>query len=613
MENRFGFKDLLLLSVLVVLIVVVLLAMRQFDRQWDDVKALKESAATHTSELADIQRKLARLRLTAATSGPVVNDDEDGNVPAAFARIAAAKKLDGYTMGDWFVDSIGNTDKLTPLTSTDVYAADVQSKVLESLATRDPVTLKWIPLLAESFEQNPKDLTISFKIRRGIVFSDGKPMTADDVVFTFDWIMNPKIDAPRERAYYDKVESVKKVNDFEVVFKFKEPYFKWMELAGGMSILPKHFYSRFKPEEFNDKPGLLMGTGQYRLEDPANWSPGKPIQLLRNERYWGLAAGFDRIMYRNLDSSLAKIAAFKNGEIDGLFMLQTDEYQALLKDKEVADRSQHFDYTTPTAGYRYVAWNQKRDGKTTRFADKRVRQAMTLLSNRERMVTDLLDGLGQEITGPFPPSSDQHDPNLKPWPYDVDRAKQLLADAGFADRNGDKVIEGPDGTPFAFKLTYPSKIPSYQRMAGLLKDSYAKAGIQMELEPLDWSVFSQRLKTRDFDAISLGWGTSIEGDIFQMFHSSQIEGGADNTTSYVSPELDKIIEAARRTMEDDKRMALWHKAEAILHEDQPYTFLFTRNELAVVDKRIKNIQKLPLGLNGSEEWFVPASQWKWAK
>jgi peptide/nickel transport system substrate-binding protein len=266
-----------------------------------------------------------------------------------------------------------------------------------------------------------------------------------------------------------------------------------------------------------------------------------------------------------------------------------------------------------------VAWNQKQKGQATRFADKRVRQAMTLLTNRQRMVEEVMLGYGQVCTGPFSPLTKQADPNVKPWPYDPTRAKALLKEAGYEDRNGDGVIEGPNGTPFRFKLTYGSNNRLGERIALFLKDDFARAGIAMLPDPVDWPIMLRKLDERDFDAITLGWTGSPEGDIYQMFHSSQIADKGDDFMSYANAELDQVIDRARGTVDEQKRMPLWRQAHRIIHEDQPYTFLFDRLFLAFYDQRIKNIERSRIGLNYYGRyvmpipWYVPKDQQKWSK
>lgn len=611
MENRFGIKDLFLFLLISVLIILVVLAMVQYDRQWERVKVIQAKLDDQAETLHKIESKLSSgFALAPPTSGPTTAADS-GDDP--FARDRAAAAMPGYARGDWLVDSLaGNTAKLTPLLSLDLYASNIQSFVLESLATRDPETLGWKPLLARDWTISEDGLKIAFRMRTGVTFSDGHPLTAADVVFTYRWAMDEKINAPRARVYLQTIDKVEQTGPDEVTFVFKEPYFKAFELAASFQVMPEHFYGKFTPQQFNDSVGLLLGSGAYRLEDPTSWKPGTQVQLVRNERYWGFSPALERLAYREITNDTARLSAFRNGEIDEL-TTSPEQYRQLLAEPAVLERTQHFEYLSPVGGYRYIGWNEHRNGHATVFADKRVRQAMTMLIDRDRLIQETMLGYAVVATGPFSPLSKQCSPAVKPWPYDVDAAKRLLAEAGFADRKGDGVLTGPDGKPLEFKLTYKSGAAVYEKMVFYLKDAFAKAGVILDPDPLEWAVLIDRLRKKDFDAITLGWSASIEGDIFQMFHSTQTIAGGDNSISYGNPDLDQVIDKARHTVEEADRMHLWHRAHEILHEDQPYTFLLFPKSLIFLDKRFRNIHPVKLGLNPQDEWFVPREQQRWTK
>ncbi len=643
MENRFGIKDLILYTMVIVLMVMVWLSMAQRDRQWPKILELQQAVENQTRDLAAIRRQLNEGIVIGqgAATRPALDAKDD-----PFARLKAAQALPGFANGDWLIDNFGTkVPTLTPIVSSDVYGTIVQNRVLETLVYRDPYTLEDVPLLATSWqikdnsdawkayveplrEQGVSDevlfadpdlpvaLEIVFQLRHGVTFSDGVPMTADDVVWTFDWIMNPQVNAPRERAYYQKIKSVEKLGDYEVVFKFREPYFESFGLAGGISVMPRHFYEKYTPEQFNTSPGLLLGTGPYAMVNPTGWRPGDQIEVVRNERYWGEPATFDRLIWFQVEADAASMTMFKNGEVD-LFGATPEQYQLLKQDQEVMKRSQSFEYESPISGYSYIAWNQKRDGKATRFADKRVRQAMTMLTDRQRIIDELFLGYGKVADGPFTHLGKQAAPDVSPHPFNPDKARALLKEAGFEDRNGDGVIESPTGEPFIFKLSYPSSSDLYQRIVLFLKDTYARAGITLEPDPQDWPIIVERLNKRNYDAITLGWTGGIETDIYQMFHSDQTRDGGDNIMSYVNPELDRLIDAARSTVNEEARMPLWHQAHRILHEDQPYTFMMNRMSLVFLDQRIANVEESKLGLNYVSRqvmpvpWFVPKDQQKW--
>lgn len=637
MENRFGLKDLILSILLIALIASVWLAMKQFDRQWGVVRSINDKLDAQTRELAQLRRDVARVTTILNERPPVTIMSPPPTQPApapqasaqpadpaptpappqdrqdAFDRIRAARAQPGYAEGDWLVDAFsGGVAKVTPLLSGDVYASIVQDHVLDSLATRDPDTLEWKGVVARDWQISPDGLTITFQLRENVTFSDGQPLTADDIVFTFNFIMDPSIDAPRQRAYYKTIASVTRTGPHEVVFKYHEPYFEAFALAASFAILPRHFYSAHSPKDFNQSVGLLLGSGPYRMEDPSAWKPGSLLQLVRNDRYWSVPPAFDRLIYKEINNDVARLTAFRNGDND-LFPAQPEQYRLMLADQDLVSRTQHYEYLSPIGGYRFIAWNQQENGQPTRFADRRVRQAMTMLTDCQRLVQEVMLGYAVPATGPFNPKSKQSSPDVQPWPYDVDRAKRLLAEAGYQDRNGDGVLEATDGSPFQFKLTYPSGNANYEKMALFLKDSYARAGIILEPEPLEWSVFTDRLSNKNFLAITLGWTSGIETDIYQMFHSSQMIKGGDDFVSYKNGELDTLIEQARRTVDEDQRMPLWRRCHQVLHEDQPYTFLFFSKSLRFMDKRIRNIQQLGLGLNPDNEWWVPSPQQRWTR
>lgn len=605
MDNRFGFKDLVVCVLLVLLLASMWLAMRQYDRQWDDIRSISTRLTEQTRELSQIRR---RLEDGVRVGGPAAGTEHTPPTAAGgdpFEGVRLAQHAPDYATGDWLVEAFGvNPPKLTPLLSSDVYASILQSRVIETLGTMDPRTLEWKPMLAESWDVSEDGLTITVKLRRGVTFSDGDHFDADDVVFSYNWIMNPKVDAPRARAYYRRIAAVEKTGPYEVVFRYDEPYFQALDLAISMDILASHFYGKFSPEDFNRNPGLLMGTGPYRLKAPDTWRPGDPLILYRNERYWGEPGPFDRMVYKVIQNEAAELTAFRNGEVD-MYGAEPDQYESILEDKSLMAKVDNYTLEHVRIGYGYIAWNQKRGGKRTIFADPRVRKAMTMLADRQSICDRVYLGYASIATGPFHYLGEQADPSIKPLPYDPEAARSLLLQAGFTDANGDGVLEAPGGNLFKFKLTYPAAGETYKRVILLLKDSFARGGVVLEPDPADWPALIQKLDTRDFDAITLGWSGGVEVDPYQMFHSDQIEDNGDNFIGYRNADLDDALDRARGTVDKAARMPIWRKVHRLLHADQPYTFLYRRTGLFFIDKRIKNLQRTPVGFNYVSRWSMP--------
>ena len=621
MNNRFTFKDFILLVLLAGVIIVVLLSMKQRDRQYEVLLKINDKLDQQTTDISQLRRAIqSGVRVADSSAAPTTQSTAEGWTPGGdvFKYVKAMQQKPDYATGDWYVDAFPvKVPILTPYIVQDLYGMYVDARVCEWLVTYDAATLNFVGVLAESWKISDDGLIVTFKLRRGVTFSDGEPFTADDVVFSYNWVMNPKVAAPRARSTLDKVKGCEKKGDYEIAFYFKEPFFEAMPTVGTIDIIPKHFVSKFTEEQYNTNPGILIGTGPYRMaKGPANWKPGDLIELVRNERYWGEPGPWDKIIWHEVPNETATETMFKNKELD-IFAATPEQFHLLSQDKVLLKWARALEYVGPTSGYNYVAWNQVKNGKPSLFADKRVRQALTLLVDRQRFVDEIWYGHGEVGVGPFSPLSGQLDPNIKPLPFDPQRAIALLKEAGFEDRNGDGVIESPAGEPFKFSLVYSTGGPLGERIALFLKDSYAKAGIVLNPDPADWSILMKKLNERTFDAITLAWSTSVESDIYQMFHSSQIADQGDDFMSYKNQELDQVIEKARTTLDRDKRMALWHRAHQIIQEDQPYTFLVQRRNMGFMDNRIQNVDRSKLGLNYNNRyvlpipWYVPKGNQKW--
>ena len=624
MQKRFSSKDFILYTFLTLIVFLLLLAMYQVDRQWDTLTKLEKSFTSQSKDIGGLRTSLAGLDnkieqgvMVASTTGKTNSSNKDA-VPASFKRAYDATQKEDYSTGDWKINSFTATLKtLTPLVSNEGDTSSVHNYVLESLLMRNPDTLKYTGLLAKSWTISDDGLIITFQMHENIVFSDGKPMTAEDVVFTFDFMFNKGIKAPAQQAYFEPIESVKATDKYEVVFTFRRPYFEALGMAGGMEILPKHFYEKYLNdiEAFNTSKGLLLGSGPYKLPNPENWSSDQGgVELVRNSRYWGaVQPPYDKIVWRVIENASARLTTYRNGELDA-YSARPVEYKKLKDDKQIIDISHNFEYMPPTVGYSYLAWNQLRNGKKTIFADKRVRQAMTYLTDREKINKDIYLGYAEVAMSPFSPRSKQHDTSLSPRKPDLQKALALLKEAGYEDRNGDQVLENADGQDFEFELTYFQGNEDTGRTVLLLKDMYARAGIKLVPKPTDWPVMIEMLNKKTFDVITLGWTSGLETDIYQMFHSSQAKTDGNNFISYKSDALDKIIEEARVIVDEEKRMPVWRKAEAIFYEDQPYTFLKRSKSLVFINNRFQNLQMTGLGLNSSFmpiETYVPKQAQKY--
>ncbi len=568
MNQDRGIFAFFLFSFLLIVVVLQILAMVQSDRLYSRINQLDET-------LRDIvYERTSRIEI-----GSTITEQYPGDE------------------GDWLVFRLGaEPATLNPITSKDLYATWVTAgSVFESLLEYDLDTVQLKPLLADNYDVSNNGLEIEFHLRSDMFFSDGEPVTSDDVIFTYNTIMNPLVDAAPLASYYANIKEVLKLDDLTVKFIMKDPYFKSLSMIGGMPIIPKHIYEFRDPAEFNKRRDVLVGSGPYVFE---KWNVGREIVLTRNKNYWGHKPKINKIIFPIITNSLAAVQALRSHAIDYM-RPDPEQFADLSKDNEFDIKFRSLMYWNPGAGYRFIGWNQA----TPFFEDRRVRLAMTHIINREEFISHIVKGHGKLITGPFYVFGQQNDPNIKPWPYDPQKAKKLLDEAGWTDSDGDGVRD-KNGIPFRFKFMIVSKFPLHEQLAKLFKDEASRVGIDVIPDPYEWSVFDEKLNNREFESVTLGWSGAVQEDPYQIWHSSQIAGRGSNRVGFDNREADRIIEEARRTFDEAKRTQLYHRFHRILHDEQPYTFLMWRPSLRFLDRRFENVRIHKLGLD-EHEWYVP--------
>jgi peptide/nickel transport system substrate-binding protein len=631
MQNRFGIKDFVFLVVLLATLGSVWLSMVQKTRMELAQQGLSAKLADIEQQVAQVSRKLesggvvrGATAASTTTAATAVSTDQSWARPGVKVEHWAAPHcaidpttIPGFGMGGEFTELFeAQPAKLTPYISSDVYSTRVLDRVCESLSTFDPKTLRLVGALADGWQIDPDGLWIRAHINPRARFSDGTPVTSEDIRWTYmDFINNPLIEAERARSTQDNLKEVKVVDGLTVDFIFTEAFFTNILIALGNPILPKHYYAKFEPSQINQGTGITMGSGRFRLaklpsgpEDLSNqWTPGEDVVLVRNEQYWAEKPALERMRFKSIKDDLGRLVAYRNGE--GSMMLPTSpQFNKVLKEEPEFEKSNYaLKWTNMRCGYSFIAWQcGPRSGKNlTPFADKRVRRAMTMLLDRERMIRDIWDGIGIVSKGPNNPESPASDPAVQPLPFDQDQAKQLLAEAGWKDRDGDGILENEKGDKFTFEYTYATGGEISERLARFVKDSYGKAGIIVTTRPVDWSRYQELLKLRDFDAITMGWGAnSPESDPRQIFHSESIKEGGDNFTQWVNKDCDALIEKGRRTMDEATRMAVWRQFEACIAEDQPYTFVRVAPWLRFVKRDFGNVNTYKTGLEPQEFFRV---------
>jgi peptide/nickel transport system substrate-binding protein len=499
---------------------------------------------------------------------------------------------------------------LNPLITNEAIASEIYSLCMSSLAERDWAHPdgEFRPLMAESWEISPDRLSYRIRLRRGIkwyAFTDPvtgravpeKEVTAEDFRFFIDVLRDPTVNCAPLRSYYQDFDSLEVVNSHEFVVRWKRPFYGSLSATLGMSPLPRHYFhdypGPFDGKRFNDdhrRNAFIVGCGPFRLE---RWEKNRRIVLRRNDSYFGRAYGaapaLESRVFEVIQLPNTRLQALTAGRLDQLSL--TAEQWVRQQNAPIFSSGKFRRFKYPALAYSYIGYNQK----SPLFQDRRVRQALTMLVDRERIIRDIMHGLAIPIKGPFPPASQYSDPELKPLPYDPERAKRLLAEAGWRDTDGDGILE-KDGRKFSFTMLQVANHPTQMRMFPLLKESFGAAGIEMKIQSLEWSVYLERLENRTYDACSLGWSTNFDPDPYQVWHSQGIAPPGSNHIGYANKELDALIEELRATFDMPRRIAVARRIERIIHEDQPYTFLYAPYTLAAVSARYGNVRLFPGGL-----------------
>ena len=499
--------------------------------------------------------------------------------------------------GDSLIEaSIGNVSSLIPNITSDSASHEVGDLMYNGLVTLDR-DLNVVGELAKSWKLAKDCLTLDFQLHAGVRWHDGKPMTAADVVFTWETTVNPKTPSPYKSDFQD-VERVEAVGPHDVRVVYKRPYAKAL-LSWALPILPRHLLESYvKAGKIKEAPQnwtAPVGTGPYRFKEMKS---GEKIVVVANPEYFKGRPHISRVVYRIIPSQATIFLEVKAKGVDvaGLTALQykrQTEYPAFEK--------AYNKYRYPGAGYTYFGFNLK----DPRFADRRVRLAFAHAINKQGLLDGVVLGLGRPATGSFRPGTWADNPAVKGIPYDLQRAQALLAEAGWKRTNGGLLEK--DGKPFTFELLTNQGNDERKKIAEIIQASLREVGVGVDIRVLEWAaLLKEHIKKRNFDSIVLGWGTGADPDQYVVWHSSQSGPDDLNHISYANPEVDALLEAGRSSCVQAERVRYYHRLHQVLADDQPLVFLYWRDALPVVSSRIYGIQPGPAGIKWNfNDWFVP--------
>ena len=495
------------------------------------------------------------------------------------------------------VSSIGDARRLNPIIANDSASGTINDQIFSGLVKYDK-DIKLIGDLAERWDVSADGRTITFSLRKGVQWHDGVPFTADDCLFTYQRLRDPKVATPYGSSYMDvaKAEAVDK-HTFRVTYK--EPFSPALE-SWSMGVIPRHLLEGkdINTDGFSRKP---VGTGPYKLKE---WIAGQKIVLEANERYFEGRPNLDQYLYRIIPDSSTMFQELLSGGVD---MMGLNPLQYLRKSETRRIRENYRKFRYPANAFTYMGYNLK----SPLFADKKVRQALAYAIDRQSIIDGVLMGIGQPCTGPFSYVSWAYNPKVKPYPYDPDRAKRMLEEAGWKDMNGDGILE-KDGRPFHFTILTNQGNGERIRASEIIQQNFKKAGIDATIRVMEWQAFLEQIDKHTFDAIILGWSMSRDPDLYDIWHSSKTGKGEYNFVGYNNPEVDRLLVQGRRVFSIEERKKIYYRIHEILADEQPYAFLYVPDATPIVHKRFKGIEVAPLGIMYNfNRWYVPKNRMEW--
>jgi len=493
------------------------------------------------------------------------------------------------------VGSIGEPSTLIPLLASDSASHDVAGLIFNGLVRYDK-KLKLEGELAENWDVSPDGLTITFHLRRGVKWHDGREFTSHDVLYTYLVTIDPKTPT----AYADAFKQVQRAeapDPYTFRVTYAKPFAPALE-SWGMSILPAHLLEGrdITKSELARHP---VGTGPYIFRE---WIAGQKITLEDNPDYYEGRPYIGRYIYRIIPDSSTMYMELKAGGID-MMGISPVQYQRQTDTPEFRARFNKYRY--PASAFTYLGFNLRHP----LFADRRVRQAITSAINKDEIVHGVLLGMGQVAHGPYKPGTWAYNPQIKDFDYNPRRALSLLAEAGWREKNGNGILV-KDGKPFQFTILTNQGNDQRLKTAVIIQHRLKTIGIDVRIRVIEWASFLiQFIDKGNFEAVMLGWTISPDPDQFDIWHSSKTGPRELNFIGYKNPEVDRLLEEGRSTFDMEKRRRCYYRFQEILAEDQPYTFLYVPDALPVVSARFRGIEPAPAGIMYNFiRWYAPKEE-----
>ena len=522
-----------------------------------------------------------------------------GTPPVSPAGPKNDGRPDGGTIG---YGEYGRPSTLDPITSNEMVSLRITELVFNGLVGIDEKQ-EIVPELAERWETSKDSRTYTFFLRKDVMWhpkegEEAKPFTADDVVFTYKIMMHPKTTTPL-KVRYEFIESVEKLSDYGVQFTLKRPILNALAKFS-FKVIPKHGPSHplylTREDPFVRQP---IGTGPFVVK---TITTDREIVLVANENYFKGRPHINRFISKPFADQNIMTQALMFNAIDMVVLVNPRDIPELQGDKRFVLQPYN------ALSYAFFGYNLR----SPLLADKRVRQAFAYAVNRQEVLDSFFNGQGTLVSGPFAPGSWAYNLDVRPLPFDPQKAVALLRQAGFAP--------GPDGTlqKDGKKLTLSLKVPiekeseAVKRVVLAFQNYLKNIGVAIKVEFKEWQAWKESVfQEHDFDIIFASWVFDDSADISSLFHSAEIGEWKNNFGGYSNPEVDGLIVESKLTLDHEKRRTINRKLHAILAEEAPYTFLWTLTNYSGYHKKLRRVAIHPYKFfSFADEWFIPAADQK---
>jgi peptide/nickel transport system substrate-binding protein len=477
-------------------------------------------------------------------------------------------------------------DTLDPADHRSRPSETVLRNMFDGLLTRD--TRSGVHLELVTAADFTDDRTLEIKLKQGVKFHDGTEMTADDVVFTFNRIIQenmieyPEVHSSPRKGLIAPLESIEKIDDYTVVMHFTDPWPPAMQLIVHQQIVPQGYIESVGTEGFIANP---IGTGPFKF---VSASAGlEEIVLERFGEYYGGAddlapvgqACVDRVVFRVIPEASTRVAALLAGEVHIIQAVPSDLISSLEQDPDVQVK------TAPGTQPKWIEMNVNQ----APFDDVRVRQAMNYAIDKDLIIEQIYGGRAVALPGALSPFNNFVNKSLAPYPYDPDRALELLAEAGWEDSDGDGILD-KDGQPFAFTI---DTLEEFRSLSEALANLYQLIGIDANVRFWEYSVIRPQLLVGERQAYLDDWGDSAFDPVghFEAKWHGYVDGspyGRGNFSTYNNPTVNDLIQKGEVVIDPEERQRIYDEAQQIIYDEVPAVFLILPEEVEAASIKVTN-------------------------